>query len=166
MKVAGIVFIIAGLLAISFPLVAGLTIEVFFGMLVLFAGGAQLADAWRMGGIENRIGHFSLAVIFIVAGLLLLVTPLVGVAAFTLLIAISFIAQGIVQVYYWSRNIAMRNRIWTLVSGLLGLFVGVLILTQWPSSAFWVVGFLVGINLFFLGVNCLTTQVLVGYMKR
>lgn len=166
MKIAGIVFIIAGLLAIFFPLMAGLTVELFFGVLVMFAGGAQLADALRMRGIENRIGHFFLAAIFIVSGLLLLIAPLVGVAAFTLLIAIAFIAQGIVQVYYWSRNSVMRNRIWTLVSGFLGLLAGGLILTQWPSGALWIVGFLVGINLFFLGVNCLTTQIHIDYVER
>jgi uncharacterized membrane protein HdeD (DUF308 family) len=41
--------------------------------------------------------------------------------------------------------------VWTLVSGIVSLLLGMLIWSQWPLSGVWAVGLLVGINILFSG---------------
>ena len=44
-----------------------------------------------------------------------------------------------------------RNWGWLLLNGIITLILGILILTQWPVAAMWVIGFFVGIDLLFTG---------------
>lgn len=163
MKLAGIVFVGCGVLAILFPLVAGVAVEVFYGTILAFAGAAAFGQAWRSPGSENRTGHFLLALIFIATGVLLFAAPMAGLAAFTLLIAIAFFVQGIAQLAFGLGGQPKGNRTWVVASGLLGIAAGAMIFMQWPSTASWVVGLLAGFNLIMVGIAILTARATPGH---
>lgn len=94
-----------------------------------------------------------------VGGIALLAAPMAGIVAFTLLIAISFILQGLTQGYFALIGSATANRGWLLISSAFALIAGGLILAGWPSSAHWLVGVMVGINFLFTGIAILTTKI-------
>ena len=86
-----------------------------------------------------------------VAGGWLAFLPLTGIVTLTLLLAVMFILEGVVQA-----GIAFRIRphagwVWMLLSGIVAIAVGVLLIAKLPSSAAWAIGLLVGINLMMSG---------------
>jgi uncharacterized membrane protein HdeD (DUF308 family) len=68
-----------------------------------------------------------------------------------ILLAILFVAEGIMEIIMAFRVHPSDGRIWLLLSGIAALVVGVLIFLGLPSSAGWALGLLVGINLLFSG---------------
>jgi uncharacterized membrane protein HdeD (DUF308 family) len=46
-----------------------------------------------------------------------------------------------------------NNGGWLILSGILSLMMATIIWSGWPSTAFWVLGLLVGINLLFFGLS-------------
>jgi uncharacterized membrane protein HdeD (DUF308 family) len=44
---------------------------------------------------------------------------------------------------------------WLLANGILELLLGVIVLSQWPAAALWLLGVLVGIDLAFAGASML-----------
>ena len=91
------------------------------------------------------------AVLYLGVGILLLVNPLEGALALTIVLAAFLVVEGIFKII-----MAMRVRDhdgwgWLLASGILSVTLGVLIWAQWPASGLWVIGLLVGIQLLFTG---------------
>jgi uncharacterized membrane protein HdeD (DUF308 family) len=158
MKLTGVVFLIGGVLAILFPFLAGIAVELFLGAVLAIAGLAHFVGTWRLHGAKSRFWHLILALIYLAGGVMLLAAPAIGIAAFTLLIALTFILQGVTQLFLVLGGHVPFYRGWVTASGVLGLLVGILLIAQWPSSALWAVGFLAGVNLIFLGVALLTTR--------
>jgi uncharacterized membrane protein HdeD (DUF308 family) len=69
-------------------------------------------------------------------------------------LGIVFVASGIARAYVGVRNRAQSGWL-LLISGLLGIFVGLVILVGWPATGLWVIGFLLGIDLVLHGVGWL-----------
>jgi uncharacterized membrane protein HdeD (DUF308 family) len=94
------------------------------------------------------------AVLAIVLGVLLLWRPFAGVLTLTLLLAAFFAAQGISQIIVSIQQRAMlpSSWVWVLLSGVVDLVLAAIIISGWPGTAAWVLGLLVGINLFLSGL--------------
>ena len=77
--------------------------------------------------------------------------PGAGLATITLILAVWFVVDGI-----WALVLALQWRpekgwVWMLFNSVLGIVLGIMIYRQFPTSAAWLVGVLVGIRLFFAG---------------
>jgi uncharacterized membrane protein HdeD (DUF308 family) len=147
----GIVLILAGLAAIGMPLVASLAVEVIFGWVLLVSGVLQIIYSFS----SRRWGNFSMRLLagtlYLIAGIMLLAHPLRGLLTLTFLIGLLFVLEGICKIIgsFQIRHVA--NWGWLFFSGLLALLIGILIWRQWPSSAIWAIGVLVGVNILFRG---------------
>ena len=87
------------------------------------------------------------------AGLVLLAWPVSGAVSLTLLLIAFFVIEGIVSILYaleHRRQLSGRWG-WMLVSGLVDLFLAVIIFGGLPGTATWALGLLVGINMIFGG---------------
>lgn len=147
----GIILIIAGIAAIAMPLVATLAIELLIGWIFVLTGILQMVYSFW----SKMWGRFSLrfltGLLYLAAGVLLLVYPLRGALTLTLLLALLFILEGLCKVIASALNSAMPNWGWMFFSGILALIIGGLIWAQWPSSAAWAIGLLAGVNILFRG---------------
>jgi uncharacterized membrane protein HdeD (DUF308 family) len=148
----GIVLIGLGVAAVSAPLVATLTAELLFGWLLVLSGIAHgfhafKARNWKGSLLQILLGVFSSAV-----GVMLLIYPLRGVLTLTLVLATFFLAEGAAKIMMAVQLRSTPKWGWLLVSGLLALLLGVLIWVEFPSTAAWVLGVLLGIDLLFSGV--------------
>lgn len=159
MKLAGILFILMGALALLFPFIAGIATELLIGAAFVIAGAGHVIDTYSQTHLENRPSHFALGALFVIGGALLLLMPIAGIAAFTLLIAASFLLQGATQGYLALIDKTARNRAWMLLSAVIAVVAGSLIIGGWPSSALWLVGVIIGIDFLFLGIALLTTRI-------
>ena len=153
--VIGAVSLITGALAIIVPIVATITTAIFVGWLLIVVGTVIGFHAWMQrstGGFGWRMLD---ALVTFAVGVLLVVLPLSGAVGLTLLLAAWFFATGaLMAAAAWQSRGAPGNGLLT-VNAVASLLLGLLIVIDFPSSAAWAIGLLVGIHLVFWGVRAL-----------
>jgi uncharacterized membrane protein HdeD (DUF308 family) len=154
--VLGVLLLIAGLLAIALPPIAGFAASIFFGWLVLFAGVAHLVYAWSERSTGAVVWQILIGIVYVITALYMLVLPVAGVVALTLVLGSYIAVSGIFELVVFSRLRVKRGAIWFLINGIASLLLAGLILFHWPSSSLWAVGTLVGISLMLSGIARLT----------
>lgn len=151
LKVLSIIMILIGLAAIMFPYVASVSVEMFVGWLLLIGGVVQIIHAIQSKAHGGFFWSVLVGLLQVAIGLILLVYPLSGVIALTVFLAVSFVIEGVLRSSYALQIKPLKGWVWALLSGLLSVFVGVMLYVQLPDSALWAVGLLVGINIAMAG---------------
>ncbi|WP_439026521.1 HdeD family acid-resistance protein [Haloarchaeobius sp. DT45] len=149
----GVVLAILGFLAMVFPVFTSLSLSVVFGAALVVGAFVQIAHAFSAKKWTGFLWQTILAVVYGVAGILVLANPALGMTSLTLLLIAYFFASGVVQLAMGLKLRGQPNWAWLLVSGGLGILVGVLLFLELPSSAAWAVGLLFGANLLVSGIS-------------
>jgi uncharacterized membrane protein HdeD (DUF308 family) len=152
----GVLLLIAGLIAIALPPIAGIAASVFFGWLLLIAGIAHLVYAWSERGAGAVIWQVLIGVVYVIAALYMLVLPLAGMVTLTLVLGFYIVVSGIFELVVFARLRRLRGAFWFLVDGLVSLLLAGLIFFHWPWSSLWFIGTLVGISLLLSGIARIT----------
>ena len=151
----GIILTILGLLAIAVPPLATLAVEIFIGWLFLISGIAGLITTFGARQAPGFWWSLLSAVLGIAAGLILLVWPIRGIGALTVLLIVFFIIEGVLSIMYaleHKRELTGQWG-WMLTSGIIDLVLAAIILLGLPGTAVWALGLLVGINMLFGGTS-------------
>ena len=147
----GIILIVVGLVAIAAPLVATLAVTLLIGWVLIVSGVLLMIHSFSSEHWGRAFLRVLGGLVYLCAGVLILVYPLGGALTLTLLLAVAFLIEGICKIAASVGNRAMPNWGWMFVSGILALIIGALVWANWPSSSLWAVGVLVGINILFRG---------------
>ena len=147
----GIGIVIAGVLAVFSPLVAGLSVTIAVGVLLIVSGVSRLFLAFKMGSFGRGLLMFVLGVLTLVAGGYLAARPGMGLATLTLVLAAYLFVEGLFEIIYAFRLRPIKGWGWTLFSGIAALVLGVMIWRQFPVSGMWAVGTIAGIHMIFAG---------------
>jgi len=148
----GIAISVIGVLALFFPVVATLTVELMIGWLLVLVGLVTLFSSFHVEGTGAFFGTLLLALLDIGVGLYLITHPGIGILTLTLLLAALFLVEGAVQLSF---AFEMRDRqgwIWILLSGLVSIAVGLLIAGGMPGTSLFALGLVVGINFLSTGL--------------
>ena len=153
----GLAMIVLGVYAIAFPLFIAITSTLFLGWVFLFAGIAQMIYAFQVKGVGHIIGKLVLGLLYFLSGIFVLINPMAGALTITLIMGVTIFLQGIVQVVMslQARRVS-STWVWMLISGLIGIVLGIYIWNQLSSVTPWLIGTLVGVNLLFDGIWMLT----------
>jgi len=151
LTVLGILLVALGVLAIAVPNVSTLAVETFIGCLILFGGFAHLFHAFRPERWQGFLLDVAIGGVFVATGALLLLFPLQGELTLTLILAAAFAAEGIFKFVAFFQLRSQPGAGWLIFSGAIALGLGILIGSEWPSAASWVLGLFVGIDLVFGG---------------
>ncbi len=147
----GIVLILIGIYAIWAETAATLASVVVLGVVLLIAGVAQIISAFAARGSGHVILLLLVGVLDIIVGLMLLGHPVIGALTITLLLAALFVFGGIFR-FVSALWLQLPHYGWMAFSGIVSFILGILLWIQWPYSAFWFIGFVVGLNFIFAGV--------------
>jgi uncharacterized membrane protein HdeD (DUF308 family) len=148
----GILMIITGILAIGSPLVAGLSVSVFVGLMLLIAGIGRLVLAFRAGSFGRGMLSAIVGIIMAVAGVLMISSPGAGLATLTIFLASYLLIAGIFEIAGSFEIRPAKGWGWTLFSGIVAVLLGFMIWGQFPVSGAWAVGLLVGLQMLFSGI--------------
>ena len=159
--VLSVLMMVSGLLAIFIPPIAGLTVTLIFGWLLIFTGVLHLGFAWREGGAATVVGEIALAVLYAAIGLYMLARPVAGLASLTLAIAVYLVAKGLLEGAIAFKLRPLPGSGWLLFDGILTVAIAAMIAASWPMSAVWTVGVLVGVAMFSSGLARLMLSVAV-----
>jgi uncharacterized membrane protein HdeD (DUF308 family) len=148
--VFGIVLLLLGIAAIARSVTTTVVSMLFFGWVLLFAGVIQFVEAFIVGKWAGFFLHIMLAILFGLAGIVLLVRPVISAEAATLLMSAFFLVGGLYELIsaLWTH---LPGWGWQAVNGAIASIMGVLVLAQWPVSGLWVIGLFVGIDLIVYG---------------
>ncbi|WP_458185891.1 HdeD family acid-resistance protein [Haladaptatus sp. NG-WS-4] len=150
--VAGAIIAVIGVLAIFSPFVAGVSLSILLGALLVVGSLVHVGRAFS-GGWKRFVGQGLLAVIYAIAGISLMANPVVGLTTLTILVAVFLFVEGIVEIVMGFQARGERGWGGLVVSGVLALLIASLIWVGFPSSALWAVGLLFGVNLLATGVS-------------
>jgi len=149
--IQGVLLIVAGILAIIYPVVSSAAVIILLGWLLIISGvvqGLSLIGA-------RQVPHFWLQLISVILALLIgflfLRDPAQGMATITLLLIVFFMIEGISKVVFALTIRPFPNWGWVLASGLVGIALALILWANLPVTALWLVGVLLGINLISVG---------------
>lgn len=148
----GVASLVLGTLGFYMTFALTLVSVLFFGILILGAGVLQLVHALTCKGWKSVLWHVLIALLYVAAGVDIILDPARASMVLTLLLAGILIAVGVLRIIMaiQHRSVA-AGWFWPLLSGLVSILLGGMIIAQWPISGLWVIGLFVAIELVFSG---------------
>lgn len=158
--IEGLLFFLLGCFAIAAPFYFTMALDYIYGAVFVVGGLIQLVRSVKTRGIKGGMPSLFWSILTIVAGCIMLVNPMAGIMALTIILAFYFILEGLFKCAIYSHLSKMDKSFWLIVSAIISIALGMMILLSLPTAAFWVLGLFIGIDLIFMG--CL----LMGFSRR
>jgi len=163
-KIGGILFVVLGLIGIIFPSFMTFSAVVFVSYLMLFAGISSGWMTW-VSNKEDWAGWLK-SVLLVGVALLMLFYPMQGVATLGLLFSIYFFMDAFAGFGLAFSAQGSKHRWLWIFNALMSLVLAVVFMIGWPFSSIWLVGFFVGVSLFFDGVALLMGASVLGAIEK
>ena len=149
----GVILVLTGMVVLGDVVLASVISVLFLGWTLVIGGAVGVIMSLRLIGRGRFwIGMFS-GVLSLVSGVIFLRNPGAALLALSLAIGSIMLVVGVVRLVAAVQHPEAR---WVmLLSGLVSLVFGLLILSQWPTSALWLIGTLLGVHLILDGIGLL-----------
>jgi len=152
----GIVYVVAGLIALGSVVMATVVSVFVVGIMMLIAGVAEVIHAFQVRTWGKFLFWVLLGALYIVAGFVAFENPLLAAAVLTLILGIALVASGIMRLILAFSMRAGTPWVWVALSSAITLLLGLVILAHWPVSSLYILGVFLGIDLIFAGVGWIT----------
>jgi len=139
--------------AFAEPFLAAIALNTVIAWLLIFVGIVHIMAAFQGHSGTSIAWKVLIGAAYIFFGGYLLMYPVIGVTSLTLLLAILFLVEGVLNIILWWKMRAADGAFWILVDAVVTLLLGGLIYVHWPSSAAWAVGTLVGVSMIMSGMS-------------
>lgn len=149
----GLILTLLGILALAAPRVATLGFDYVLGGILVLGGLMQVARLFITSGQPGFWSSGAVALLYVVAGSLLIANPAQGILTLTLIVGTLFLASGIGQFLLALDLRGIMSWGWAILSGTVSLAIAVLLFVRWPGDAPWAIGLLVGVNMVVFGVS-------------
>ncbi len=146
----GVLLIILGAICIWAAVATTLISVMLFGWLLFIGGIVQAVHAFWVRPWSGLLLQLFIGILNIIVGLLIVANPGASALALTLLMAAFFVVGGIFRLVTAAEE-HIPGRGWMMFNGLIDIVLGILIWVHWPTTAFWVIGMFIGIDLVFTG---------------
>lgn len=156
----GVLLVVGGLVGLLYTAFATLTTMLLFGWLLLIGGVVGLGHAVQARGSNFFWLGVVVAALNIAAGVVVIRRPEAAAEALAMFAALLFLTGGLFRLV-GSLVVRGPQMGWTLLQGAFDLFLGILVLSAWPSSRY-VIGTLFSLALLFDGLGLIAT----GYGGR
>ncbi len=142
-----------GDLSDSFPLAAGIAVNLLVAWLLVFSGCAHLVFAWYARGASGFVWELLVGILYLFIGVYLLMHPLAGLMSLTIALAIYLFLEAILEFAMGFTLRPLPGSGWLLFDGVVTLILAVMIWRTWPINTPWIIGTLVGISMLFSGTS-------------
>jgi len=149
----GLILLLTGVLMLGDVVLASVISVLFLGWTLVIGGAVGVIMSLRLIGHGRFWIGMVGGVLALVSGVVFLRHPDAALLALSLAIGSIMLVIGITRLVAAVQHPEAR---WVMVlSGVLSLVFGLLILSQWPTSALWLIGTLLGVQLILDGVGLL-----------
>ncbi len=170
MLALGILMTVLGVIGVGMAYWLTIAAILWFGVLAIVGGIAQLIDAFHYKGWKSVLWHVIIAVVYVIAGIVLIAMPVASAFWLTLFLAAALVVTGIVRlVVAFQMRGAGSGWIWVAVSAVISIALGILIWSQvlppqaavdtaeeataWIQQWGWIIGLFVAIELIMQGAS-------------
>jgi uncharacterized membrane protein HdeD (DUF308 family) len=160
--ILGVTLIVLGIVAVIFPLATTIAIKVFLGWIILIGGFVTAFHAFSTQKWSAFLYNLLVGLLYVFVGAWLAFLPLSGVITLTVLLAVLFIFQGILQASLAFRLKPHDGWGWILFAGIVAIVAGFMLITGLPSTAAWAIGLLAGLSMISSGWAYLSIALRVG----
>ena len=152
----GVIFMIAGVIALGSVLMATLSAIFVIGVMMIMAGVTEIITAFNVKDWGRFALWMLLGLLYVAAGIICFYRPFEAAAIVTLMLGFALIIGGVVRGFLaWSVREAGKPWGWVAVSALITLLLGIIIVAKWPYSSAYTLGIFLGIDLIFIGSSWL-----------
>lgn len=154
----GIIMILAGMIALgsAYTLAFGTLFSVYYiGAMMVVGGVAQIFHAFAVKGWGGFFFWLLDGVLYLAAGVIAFLHPMMAAAVLTLLLGISLIVGGIFRLIASFQMRPATGWGWLLFSAIIAIILGIEITVQWPINSMWILGLFLGVDLLFNGFTVL-----------
>ena len=150
----GLLMVVGGSIGLYRVITMTIVTVLFFGFLLLFGGISQLVHAilTKENRWQGKFQHVLMALLYIVAGGLMVYNPIAGSAGLTLGMGALFFAFGLTKIRY---GLQKRKNGWKwlfpVIAGIIDIIFALIIAIKWPLSGLWVIGIFVSIEMLLNG---------------
>jgi len=145
--------ILIGILALALPLATTFRVARVLSYLLFFDGIIQFFYAFKSEGTGRVLWKVLVALLYVAGGIYLFLNPLVGMSGLTLMLAVFFCAEGMMDLLAYLFSSRSNGANWLLLHGIVTLLLGVMIWRRWPLSSLEAAGILAGIAILLSGVT-------------
>lgn len=149
----GVVYVIAGLIALSSVVFATRVTVFVVGIMMLISGIAEVINSFQFKSWGKFLVWLLLGALYIVAGLVTFENPLLAAAVLTLLLGVALLVSGVMRIILAFSMREGMSWAWVALSGVVTLLLGLIILVHWPVSSLFVLGVLLGVDLLIIGIG-------------
>jgi len=149
----GVVYLIAGLIALSSVALATVVSVFIVGIMMVIAGVAEVINAFQFKSWGKFLLWIALGVLYVVAGIVTFQNPLLAAALLTLMLGVALVVSGIMRIVLAFSMKEGMPWMWVVLSGVITLLLGGIILAKWPVSSLYILGIFLGIDLVFAGIG-------------
>jgi uncharacterized membrane protein HdeD (DUF308 family) len=151
----GIVLVLAGIVVLSDVVLVTIISAIVIGWTAIVAGAFEVIHAFWTKGWGGLIWRVFLGILYVTFGIVLVSQPVSGALMLTYVLGLLFLLSGLVRILLGVAH--WRGVGWImLLSGAFGVLAGIVILTGFPKTGLWVLGFMLGVDLIFHGAAWLT----------
>ncbi len=163
------------------------SLSIFSGVMMMIAGGLAIANPWAgsvgfvlfiasmflvmalffafitLKAHNKSLGAWLKVFLLLISGILLLILPGLGVATIAILFALYFFMDAFGSLALGFEMRPLKGWGSSVVNGLLSLFLGIIMIYDWPLSSVVVVGIIIGVSfimdgLFFVYLGILSKK--------
>jgi uncharacterized membrane protein HdeD (DUF308 family) len=147
----GVVLALCGALAVALPAVSTFAASVVLGLVLSLAGIVKMIQSLQVKEWSGFIWQELTGAVELVGGILIYFNPLKGALAITLLIALVFLVQGVLQIALALGVRPQDGWHWFGVSGVVALATSAVLALKLPYTSIYTPGTIAGISLLVAG---------------
>ncbi|MBK9265851.1 MAG: DUF308 domain-containing protein [Polyangiaceae bacterium] len=152
MTFVGITLLVLGVIAILAPIASTFVAAIVIGVLLIAGGVLRLFHGFedpRRHGIGWLIVS---SILYVLAGIAILWTPLIGALSLTLVIGVLFVVSAVSKAIRSFQFRGTGSSGWLLFDAVISGALGILLVAGLPGTAFWTLGVIVGVDLIMGGI--------------
>jgi uncharacterized membrane protein HdeD (DUF308 family) len=149
--IEGVLLVVAGILAVIYPVISSVSVVVLLGWLLIVSGVLQGISLIGAGQVPHFWLQLISVILAVLVGVLFLRDPAQELLTITLLLIIFFMIEGISKIVFSLTIRPFPNWGGVLASGLVGILLSAVLWSSLPVTALWLIGLLIGIELISVG---------------
>jgi len=150
--IQGVLMALAGIVALIYPFVSTVALVVVLGWLLILSGIVQGISLIGAQNVPNFWLQLVSVVLSIIVGVLFLRRPGEAVVTLSLLLIVFFMVEGFAKLLFSLTIRPLPNWGWVFASGIIGILLSFYLLANLTTTAVWLLGVLLGIQLIFEGM--------------
>jgi uncharacterized membrane protein HdeD (DUF308 family) len=152
----GILLIVLGIIGLGMAFFITMASVMFYGILLLIGGAAQLARSFVAVSWRTKLWHILISLLYLFGGIVVIRNPELVSGFLTLLLATAITGIGVFRIIMAIQIRERKGWIWVLISGIVALTLGIWMFSNLAELSLIIIGLFISIELMVNGWSVVT----------